>query len=178
MRMLGRLVVVIAAALGGLAGAQFPEFAQQYRQRLGGALEEVGHIVADFDADVERGRLTRAQALEAFDRSGEAFLRDRGISTRSTLARYDRLFEQKVRLEAAPPLLRPVVVLNRPDMTVIRGAWSDFEPAMPVTPAAFVWAAVGFFIAGGLVSLLRQLVGAARRRRGSGQAGHMPAKGG
>lgn len=165
MRSLGRLFVVIVAALGGLVGAQFPEFTQQYRQRLGGALEEVGHVVADFDADVSRSRLTREQALETFDQAQDPFLRDRGVSTRSTLARYDRLLEQKVRLEAAPPLLRPVVVLNRPDMTVMQGAWTDFEPAVPVTPAAFIWAAVGFFLAGGFVSLIRQIVRAARKRR-------------
>lgn len=165
MRSLGRLFVVVVAALGGLIGAQFPEFSQQYRQRLGGALEEVGHVVADFDADVARSRLTRERALESFDRAQDPFLRDRGVSTRSTLARYDRLFEQKVRLEAAPPLLRPVVVLNRPDMTVMQGAWSDFQPAVPLTPAAFIWAAIGFFFAGGFVSLIRQIVRAVHRRR-------------
>ena len=165
MRVFGRLFVVIVAALGGLVAAQFPEFSQQYRQRLGGALEEVGHVVADFDADVERSRITREAALERFDQAPDPFLRDRGVSTRSTLARYDRLLEQKVRLEAAPPLLRPVVVLNRPDMTVMQGTWSDFQPAVPVTPAAFIWAAVGFFFAGGFVSLVRQIVRAARKRR-------------
>jgi hypothetical protein len=121
--------------------------------------------VEDFDATAERNRLTREAALETYDRSSEPFLRDRGVSARSTLARYERLFEQKVRLEAAPPLLRPVVVLNRPDMTVMHGAWGDFEPAVPVTPAGFIWGAIGFFLAGGIVSLIRQVIGAARRRR-------------
>ena len=42
----------------GLAGAltlsQAPEFAQQYRQRLGGALDELRRVVADFDADAAK----------------------------------------------------------------------------------------------------------------------------
>jgi hypothetical protein len=36
MRALGRIFVLIFALAGGIAGSQFPEFAQQYRQRLGG----------------------------------------------------------------------------------------------------------------------------------------------
>ena len=40
---------------GGVAGAailsQFPEYAQQYTQRLGGAVDALGQVVADFDDD-------------------------------------------------------------------------------------------------------------------------------
>ena len=54
LRWLGRLAVGIAAAAGALTASQLPEFAQQYRQRLGGALEELRQVVADFDADAER----------------------------------------------------------------------------------------------------------------------------
>jgi len=163
MRALGRFIVVMCAAIGGLIGSQFPEFAQQYRQRIGGALQELDTIVEQFDADAERNRLTRQAALETYQRSPDTFLRDRGISMASTLARYENLFEQKVRLEAAPPVMRPVVLLSHPDGELIQGAWTDFEPGVPVTVAGFVWAALGFFLFGGLVSLLRQLFGIARK---------------
>lgn len=164
MRSLGRLVVLIAALAGGLGGSQLPEFAQQYRQRLGGALAELHAIVEQFDADAERNRLTRDAALDTYGDAEQPFLRDRGESMSGTLSRYERLFEQKVRLEAAPTLMRPVVVLNQPDSTVLEGAWSDFEPAVPVTTTGFVWAALGFLLLGGLFSLIRQLGGVARRR--------------
>jgi hypothetical protein len=42
-----------------------------YRQRLGGALEELNRIVSEFDREVQRQRLTRAEAskrLEDADR--------------------------------------------------------------------------------------------------------------
>jgi hypothetical protein len=165
LRLAGRLVVVIAATLGALASSQLPEFAQQYRQRLGGALDELREIVADFEADAAASHLTREEALETYGRADAAFLREQGVSARATLARYERLAEQRARLDGAPPLMRPVVVLSRPDERVVRGAWADYEPAVPVTPAGFVWAALGFFLAGGLVSLLRQMGGIIRRRR-------------
>ena len=165
MRALGRIVVLLFAALGGLVGSQFPDFAQQYRQRLGGALDEMKAVVADFDADARRNQLDRDTALKTYERSDQPFLRDRGTTMTGALARYDRLFRQKVRLEAAPPLMRPVVMLSGPDERVASGAWTDFEPGVPLTPAGLVWAGLGFFLLGGAVSLVRQLFGVARRRR-------------
>ena len=164
MRALGRLIVVIAAAFGGLVASQFPEFAQQYRQRLGGAVDELLRVVADFDADASRNQLTREAALQTYGRSAEPFLQDRGTSMERVFARYEALSVQQARLETTPPLMRPVVVLSRPDPRVLEGAWADFEPAVPVTASGFVWAALGFFVLGGLVSLVRQSAGIARKR--------------
>ena len=58
MRALGRLIVGLAAAGGALTASQLPEFTQQYRQRLGGAVDELLRVVADFDADAARNPLT------------------------------------------------------------------------------------------------------------------------
>ena len=57
--MLARRLALAIAVLAGLIGSQGPEFAQQYRQRLGGALEELNRIVSEFDAEVQRQNLTR-----------------------------------------------------------------------------------------------------------------------
>lgn len=161
----GRLGVLLFAAAGGLAAAQAPEFAQQYRQRLGGALDEVRQVVADFDADARRNDLTRETALQSFRASDQAFLRDRGNSISRVIAREERLQEQQARLESAPPLMRPVVVLSAPDRQVVAGAWRTYEPALPVTPAGLAWAALGFLLFGGAVSLARQVTAITRRRR-------------
>ncbi|WP_299848506.1 DUF2937 family protein [uncultured Roseovarius sp.] len=52
---------------GGIAGAtgfsQFPEYSQQYTQRLAGAVDELSRVVRAFDADAGRLDLTREAAL-------------------------------------------------------------------------------------------------------------------
>jgi hypothetical protein len=121
--------------------------------------------VEQFDADAARNQLTREAALETYDNAREPFLRDRGESMADVLARYERLLQQKVRLEAAPDLLRPVVVLNQPDGRILSGVWSDYQTAVPVTFAGFIWAGLGFLLLGGLVSMLRQVIGILRRSR-------------
>jgi hypothetical protein len=52
--MFARRLALAIAVLAGLIGSQGPEFAQQYRQRLGGTLEEIKRIVSEFDAKGSR----------------------------------------------------------------------------------------------------------------------------
>ena len=42
---------------------QWPEFSQQYRQRLGGALDELRRVVAAFEAEAASHALTPAEAV-------------------------------------------------------------------------------------------------------------------
>ena len=60
-------MIRLLAFIGGLGGAvslsQFPEFSQQYLQRLAGAVDELQVIVETFDADAKGANLTRDEAL-------------------------------------------------------------------------------------------------------------------
>ena len=50
-----------ALAIGlicGLVGTQGPEFAQQYRQRLAGGVDELARVVGAFEADAREQGLT------------------------------------------------------------------------------------------------------------------------
>ena len=83
-----RTVIFALALAGGGLVSQLPEFAQQYRQRLGGALGEIQRIVSDFDKDAQRSNLSREEALALYGRSAEPFIRDRGLSMTAVLERH------------------------------------------------------------------------------------------
>lgn len=55
------------ATAGGLccalAASQFPEFSQQYKQRLSGAVDELAWVVERFDADAAALGMSRDAAL-------------------------------------------------------------------------------------------------------------------
>ncbi len=97
------------AAAGLLSFSQLPEFAQQYSQRLGGAINELRVIVADFDRDAANSQLTRDEALEQMLGSPTQFARDRGASMNRTITRYYLLSRQSDEMErgrsAAAPAL-------------------------------------------------------------------------
>lgn len=153
-----RHTLVFALALaGGVTTSQLPEFSQQYRQRIGGAIEELTRVVAEFDADASENGLTREQALEKHTRSPEPLFRSRGESMQSTIERYQTLLSQRDDFEARSPLFQPLVLADS-DPVTLAGTWRDFRPAVPVTTAGLAWAAVGFALAALLVSLIASLL--------------------
>ena len=82
--------VTIASAAAGLAiFSQAPEFAQQYRQRIGGAVDELKTVVVDFDKDAANSQLSRSRALNKLTSSSEQFARDRGQSMTKTIGRFE-----------------------------------------------------------------------------------------
>jgi hypothetical protein len=49
-----RRLALAIGLIAGLLGSQGPEFSQQYRQRIGGALNELKRIVTEFDDEAAR----------------------------------------------------------------------------------------------------------------------------
>ncbi|MDR6668168.1 DUF2937 family protein [Rhizobium sp. 1399] len=144
MGQIGRAVTLVVGLAGGTLFSQAPEFAQQYRQRIGGAIDELRIIVDDFTKQAADHHLDRQQALDVYARSPDDFLRDRGLSMRSTLERYERLVTQQSDLGSAPPVAKPFVLMRDADEGIIANTWRDFVPGVPVSFAGLVWAAIGF----------------------------------
>ena len=144
-----RQAMIFAAALaGGIGFSQAPEFAQQYRQRIGGAIEELQRVVAEFDRDAANNGMSREAAL-ARHAGSEPLFRDRGLSMEATIGRLELLSRQSRELATASPLAQPLVLFNGDDV-LVDGVWRDFEPAVPVTPPGLAWGTAGFFSAAAL----------------------------
>ncbi|WP_126400749.1 DUF2937 family protein [Blastochloris tepida] len=161
--MLNRLFAFAAGALCAIALAQFPEFAQQYSQRLGGRLDELRGFVERFDADAARAGLTREQGLAEFAKPGSTFLRDRGADAAFMIRRFEAFDATKTALDTAAPLERLAVFVRTYDREVGRAAFADFRPAVPATIEGAVHAGAGFVIGVALASLI---FGVGRRRVG------------
>lgn len=146
-------VALAAAIAGGGITSQAPEFSQQYRQRLHGALDEMRAVVEHFDADAARNGLEREEALQIYSASEEDFLRDRGISMRRVLARHENLEQQAAHFSALPPALRPAALMRSPDEMLVRNAWQDFEPAVPLTVHGLLWSVFGAVVGFCLIKL-------------------------
>lgn len=136
----------LLALFSGLAGAvtlsQFPEFSQQYLQRLGGQAEALGAVVAEFDASATAAGLTRAGALAELD--GSAFLAAHQGDMRALIARADHAQADYTLLRAAGPLERMLLPHRFRDAETLQATWDDFRPAVPVTPTGLTAAGIGF----------------------------------
>ncbi len=153
--------VTIISAMAGLAVfSQAPEFAHQYRQRIGGAVDELKTVVMDFDKDADNSQLSRNQALDKMTRSTEQLTHDRGQSMTRSIGRFESLTEQQSWLENSHPLTRPLLVLKNLDGPLFENAWKAFEPAVPLTSSGFMYGGIGAFLA---MILARLGIGGTRR---------------
>ncbi|MDO9415622.1 DUF2937 family protein [Pararhizobium sp.] len=171
MRSIARIIALITGLIGGVLFSQAPELAQQYRQRIGGAIDELRVIVDDFDRQARQNTLDRAEALNLYAISSEQFLKQQGDTMKRTINRYEILEQQQASLASASPVLKPLILLQDADAAILQNTWRDFIPAIPVSLPGLIWGGIGFVTAwylSGLAALLSRSayrLGAGRRYR-------------
>ncbi|WP_407492178.1 DUF2937 family protein [Pseudooceanicola sp. MF1-13] len=159
--------LTLAIGITGAAGmSQFPEYSQQYLQRLAGSVEELGRIVEDFDRSAKAEGLTRDEALASM--TGSSFVERRRTDMSRAIARHERLSADLQALRGAGPFTRAYQVARFDDADLMRGTAEDFRPALPLTFEGAVFAGaglvIGLLVAGLLGDLLRLLSAPFRRR--------------
>jgi Protein of unknown function (DUF2937) len=166
-----RIARTMAAALGligGVVASQGPEFAQQYRQRLGGAIDELRRITQRFDADATANGHSREGAVDRLRTNPDNLVSRQGEAMRANLERLERLERQRQAFVEAGPFQRLVVLTRDADIDLMRAAYQDFEPAVPATQEGVVAAGAGA-VGGWSLTLLigaffRSLLGLGRGR--------------
>lgn len=160
-----RGLLAIAGGLIGAAGlSQYPEFAQQYTQRLAGQVDALTIVVQDFETSAFREGLTRSDALAQM--TGTPFLENRRRDMERTFLRHARLSDNLAALRSADPLERLTMPHRLADTETLRNTWGDFQPAVPLTTTGAVSAGAGYLGGWALVTaLLAVLVSPFRRRR-------------
>lgn len=139
-----RIVTLVFGGLFAALFSQLPEFGQQYRQRIGGAVDELAAIVARFDADARAEGLDRAAALEHYRRSADTFLERRGVAMTATIDRLRLLEGQLAALSEPADVARLLPLVGQIDGDIARRALADFEPAVPLTAEGLGAAGIGF----------------------------------
>lgn len=152
--MIGLLRLAVAVCLA-IALSQFPAFSDQYVQRLGGQVDALSRVAAQFDASARAAGLTRDQALA--DLSGSAFRDAHQSNMREVFVRLDRARADLQMLRIAGPLERMLLPHRLRDAETLAATWGDFRPAIPVTVAG-LWAAGIGLVLGWLLTALPGLL--------------------
>lgn len=159
--------LTLAGGLTGAAGlSQFPEFSQQYMQRLGGKVEELTRFVEEFDADASAVGVSREQALIDLAQGG-AIGAERAQTMVTTMERQTRLSTALDELRGAGPFTRAYHANAFTDSELARGTLSDFKPALPLTFEGLVFSGVGFLAGVGVFSFVTWLCSLIFMRRKS-----------
>jgi hypothetical protein len=157
--MIGRLLKGALIIVGAIVFSQVPEFAQQYRQRIGGAVDELNTFVTRFDADAKSQGLTRNEALSRHLVSTDDLFKKRGVAMQDTIDRLDRLSVQQRAMTDPSSFVRLVNFATYADAELARNTFNAYEPAVPVTTEGGVMALIGAFFGW----LIARLFGAPKR---------------
>ncbi|MER2264899.1 DUF2937 family protein [Methylobacterium oxalidis] len=152
--------------LGGTVAAQGPEFAQQYAQRLGGAVDELRRSVETFESDARATGNSREGAVDRLRTNPDSLVARRGEAARADIQRLAQLTAQQQALrEATSPLGRLAALIRDPDMAVARATYEEYRPAVPTTADGIVAGLIGFLAAWGGWRVLSDLGRRGLRRR-------------
>ncbi|MCV2866470.1 DUF2937 family protein [Defluviimonas sp. WL0075] len=158
-----RMLSLAGGMAGALALSQFPEFSQQYLQRLAGKVDALDRVAAEFDASAQAAGMDREQALVSL--SGNAFAGLHQSDMRSTFTELDRLRSDLALLRAAGPVERTLLPHRFLDVETFAATWGDFQPAVPATTAGVATGAMGYVGGWALVSILMSILTTPFRRR-------------
>ncbi|MEL6099959.1 MAG: DUF2937 family protein [Pseudomonadota bacterium] len=152
---------------GGIAAAaatsQFPEFSQQYVQRLGGAVDELTQVAADFDNSAQAEGMTRSGALEAMQ--GNAFVERRRADMERTFARLATMRSDLEVLQTGGPFTRAANAARMRDSDVARATFAAYQPAIPLTFDGLIFTCIGLIGGASLIRLVAAVLNTSARRR-------------
>ena len=158
-----RIVAILGGVSGAVALSQFPEFSQQYLQRLAGKVDALSQIAADFDATAAGHGLSREAALALM--TGTPLLTDQQADQRVVFARGTRLAENLAILRNASPLERLTMPQRFGDTETLAATYADFRPAIPATTDGAITAGLGYVGGWALVAVLWRVISFPFRRR-------------
>lgn len=143
--MVTRVLAVVAGLAGGLSASQFPEFSQQYMQRLGGAVDELSRQVDRYEADAQAVGMTLPFYLNAL--AGEGPLaKTQAANIAADVARRDDLARDLAALQGAGPFMRAKLATHLGDRQIWARAREQFKPAVPATFEGVSFAGTGFVL--------------------------------
>ena len=132
--------------VGGVVASQGPEFAQQYRQRLGGAVDELKIITSEFETAARGAGLTLDEAIDRYSKTGDSFIAARGESMARTFRRYEELSSTLAEVRGATGWERFTKMPEYFDTEIGQRTLSDYQPAVPITVEGLSYAGAGFAV--------------------------------
>ena len=166
--------LMIAGCVGAMLASQAPEFMQQYKQRLGGAIDELATVVRHFDNDANSSGMDRASAIERYTRSGDAFFVRRGTSMQTTINRWHNMSDHWRALTGSNAFARLPVFISGADKELLQKTWDTYKPSIPTTPEGLAYSGVGFLITHLIFGSFLSLFRGRRHQRHAPEPRHAP----
>lgn len=151
--MITRAAMLAAGVTGAVGASQFPEFSQQYMQRLGGAVDELARQIDRYENDALGAEMTLPAYLEAMQAEGPIGT-VQATNIQSDIDRHAALSGDLAALEGAGPFSRVRLATHLGDRQIAARAWEAYEPAVPTNFEGAVFAGSGFLVGWGALAAI------------------------
>lgn len=145
--MIGRILNGLFAVAGAAGFAQFPAFYQQYLQRLGGHRDQARLDIGQILQDAQNLGQTLQAHLKELMSSGTSEARQAAERELQRVDNAEQLETAYKALVEAGPLQRPVAFAEHFDPGIAAETAKIFQPSVPVTTEAVIYAGLGMLIA-------------------------------
>jgi hypothetical protein len=136
--LLDRIILLLGVLLGGCA----PSFINQYRQRVGGRLDQVLQDLAPFQAIADRYHGGSLEALiQHHLRSPDRTFYEEGAAIQAMVDAVERLRAAQAALDTDIWHQLAYIVMHH-DPEIVRATLTTYEPAFMITPDSLLVAAV------------------------------------
>lgn len=136
----------IFSVLGAVSLAQFPQFVQQYIQRLGGHADEARRIVERFAEAAQRSGRSLEEYIYRFRTDADPEIAEQGIIMQEAVERADFLMNAVQALEGSSLITRPFLFLANLDTDIAWNTMQIFQPGVPTTIEGGVYAFAGILL--------------------------------
>ncbi|MFT5158948.1 MAG: hypothetical protein ACI9ZD_000544 [Paracoccaceae bacterium] len=139
------LPLITGLALAGTL-SQFPEFSQQYTQRVGGAYFELREVADGFRADAAASGKTVKQAVGEYFAADSDFFHDRGRRIEYIMQREEYLANHYSTLTSSSGFGQLIEFAQERDFQLTRDTFGIYKPAVPLTLVGGAHAGLGFLV--------------------------------
>jgi len=137
---------IITALLFGSLLSQFPEFYQQYLQRLGGQLDGIRLEITDLDQRAESVQKNRFEYIRRLLENDDPIVQNEGDNLARLLGRQIKLQRTFDDLNSSNPLWRSVRFAHHFNNEIAIPTLDSFRPAIPITVEGAYYFSLGAFL--------------------------------
>ena len=167
---LKKIFLLLVAGFFAIAFSQFPEFQQQYKQRMGGTLDELNRQVIALDARAAEAGMERYDYIRHFLDNPDLVIQREGQNLSDMLGRRLRIRQAIDEMDNARGYALMITVIFHLDPQTAQATLIDYRPALPLTISGLLHGLFGFVL-GYLLSVYLTLLLPRRVRRTSWSGG-------
>lgn len=156
-----KAVLLIFGLTGAVLLSQFPEFIQQYSQRLGGHLNELNIQVSELDSRAEKNGKERAAYIRHLIEQPDDAAQREGRYLLVLLARQERIAKAHHALVERGGGIRMFAFVENFDWPIVDETLKAYKPALPFSGESALFSVIGFVAGAAIYGLFFGL----RRRR-------------